>query len=60
MEKAGPSPQQYEYYGEIMPSGIGGAPIDVAACAARLNELGAQGWQLVCFTSTIAWFARSL
>jgi hypothetical protein len=48
----------YEYYAEIVP--IAGATVDIAVISARLNELARDGWRLVCFTNTIAWFERVL
>lgn len=53
-----PSPQAYEYYGEIVP--ITGVTIDIDMITVRLNELGIDGWQLVCFTGTMAWFTRPI
>ena len=45
-----------EYYAEVM--GVPDATIDIVSINARLNQLGKQGWKLVCFTSTVAWFTR--
>ena len=55
-EAKNPPPQLYLYHAEIMP--VAGVTVAVDPIVARLNELGAEGWQLVCFTGTIAWFMK--
>ena len=51
-----PKVPTYEYYGEMI--AIPDATVDLEAAVARLNELGRDGWKLVGFTRTIAWFVR--
>ena len=46
----------YEYHAEVM--NVPAATVDIHAVNERLNQLGADGWKLVCFTQTVAWFIR--
>jgi hypothetical protein len=50
--------QRYEYLAERLTENNTAAPGD-AAIIARLNELGAQGWQLVTIEPGMAWFMRA-
>ena len=47
-----------EYYAEHI-GGVGGA-MDTVATVARWNELGGEGWRLICLFGSTAVFMREL
>lgn len=49
---------KYEYLYETAPGGEGGALADMDATLARLNQLGKEGWRLICFTGGVYWMMR--
>jgi hypothetical protein len=52
--------QAYEYLAERLHTNGAEAPGGDEAIVARMNELGAQGWRLVCMADPFAWFMRSI
>jgi hypothetical protein len=59
--KPKPAPvQAYEYLAERLTENDRAAPGGGETIIARLNELGAQGWQLVAMTDPLAWFMRPI
>jgi hypothetical protein len=49
----------FEYLYEAVLPGSGGAAVDYDRIQSRLNEIGRDGWQLICFTATVFWCMRA-